>query len=94
MIAPELRASVEAAHLAKRLCRQEARRARDAVAQAIRDGVLLRPSSCTRCPNAGPVQAHHFMGYEERHWLAVLWLCRDCHVFAERAARIIDGAAA
>lgn len=29
------------------------------------------------------VEAHHHKGYDEDHWLDVVWLCRSCHVLAE-----------
>lgn len=61
--------------------------ARRAVQSAVASGRLVRPSKCSRCPNGGPVQAHHFMGYEPEHHLDVLWLCRTCHSFAPRQAR-------
>jgi hypothetical protein len=52
--------------------------ARSALNEAIRSGKILRPTTCSLCPNPSP-QAHHHKGYEPEHWLDVLWLCLPCH---------------
>lgn len=54
-------------------------RARAAVAEAIRTGVLVRPEICPACqrpPLTGVVEAHHD-DYEKP--LQVRWFCKECH---------------
>lgn len=52
-----------------------------AVARAIKNGVLVRPTSCERCGGPGPIEAAH-SDYSQR--LAVSWLCRPCHRMWDR----------
>lgn len=54
-------------------------RARRAVREAILNGTLVRPAACSACGTAGPVQGHHWRGYEPSAWLNVQWLCNRCH---------------
>lgn len=69
-------------------------RARTAVGNAIRDGVLTRGpcESCGLTPRIvngrQRIEAHHHNGYDEDHRLDVVWLCVTCHGAAEA-----DGAA-
>lgn len=51
-------------------------RARTAVGNAVRDGVLQRPDACESCGAIGPVEAHH-EDYDKP--LEVRWLCALCH---------------
>lgn len=53
-------------------------KARAAVGIAVKQGALTRPTSCS-CGAIGKLDAHHHLGYEPRHWLDVVWLCRKCH---------------
>lgn len=46
------------------------------VGNAIRDGRLIRPSSCSECGTKGRVDAHH-EDYSKP--FDVTWLCRKCH---------------
>jgi hypothetical protein len=57
------------------------RRAGQAVARALREGVLVRPAACERCgrPPKHALVGHHHNGYEPPHELDVRWLCRSCH---------------
>ncbi|MGE3779067.1 MAG: hypothetical protein AB7F89_17915 [Pirellulaceae bacterium] len=55
-------------------------KARSAVSQAIESGRLRRPQACSNCGAVGMVEAHHFNGYAEEHWLDVQWLCKTCHL--------------
>jgi ribosomal protein S27AE len=57
-------------------------RARVAVGQALRAGVMESPARCPRCGH-GPVQAHH-ADYSKP--LEVTWLCQRCH--ARETARV------
>jgi len=55
-------------------------KARSVVSQAIESGRLQRPNACEKCGAIGMVEAHHFLGYAEEHWLDVKWLCKSCHL--------------
>jgi hypothetical protein len=59
-------------------------KARAAVATAVENGSMQRPIYCECCKAEGPVEGHHHRGYEPQHWLDVKWLCRGCHVAAEK----------
>jgi hypothetical protein len=52
---------------------------------AIRDGRLCVPEECESCGSSGParIEAHHHQGYDEAHWLDVIWLCHSCHMRAD-----------
>lgn len=52
------------------------RRAQNAVASALRNGTLTRPSSCERCARTCKPVAHH-RDYDRP--LEVEWICRSCH---------------
>lgn len=54
-------------------------RARNAVAQALRSGALVKPSRCSRCGSRKRVEAHHHRGYAREYRLDVVWLCSWCH---------------
>jgi hypothetical protein len=74
---------------------QEQRLAHRAVSRAVRDGVLIRPTSCQDCGDSpNKIVAHHHMGYSEEHHLSVQWLCTRCHEKAhgtERGKRAAAG---
>lgn len=53
-----------------------------AVFRALKSGVLVRPSACSRCPSSKPIDAHHD---DYSAPLAVRWLCRSCHMKWHRA---------
>lgn len=55
--------------------------AQRAVAHAIRSGTLKRPNHCSVCRRACRPDAHHFSYLLP---LCVDWLCRKCHVAADR----------
>lgn len=59
----------------------ERRRARSAVSNALAAGKKKKPKHCCSCgsQHKGPIEAHHWKGYEEEFWLDVLWLCKPCH---------------
>lgn len=48
------------------------------VNNALRDGRIVRPDTCSCCQSTSKLQAHHW-SYEEEHWLNVVWLCTRCH---------------
>lgn len=51
---------------------------------ALRDGVVVPPDSCSRCGSVGKVQGHHD-DYEQP--LNVRWLCLKCHTDFHREVR-------
>lgn len=55
---------------------QQKDNARTLVGLAIKDGRLVRPSSCAHCGSTGPIQGHH-PDYSKP--LEVIWLCQPCH---------------
>lgn len=57
------------------------RRAHIMVGNAIRDGILARPTACSRCGGECTPNAHHENYY---HPLEVTWLCDDCHGLRHR----------
>lgn len=51
--------------------------AREALAQALRTGSLVRPETCSRCGGArGDIQAHHADYFLP---VCIIWLCQRCH---------------
>lgn len=54
------------------------RKARNAVSNALRDGLLVKPSACSCCNNTENIEAHH-TSYLPENWLTVVWLCSGCH---------------
>lgn len=56
-------------------------RAHRLVAAAVRSGQLVRPQDCASCLRRTRVDAHH-ADYTKP--LSVEWLCRKCHVAADR----------
>lgn len=59
----------------------EKTRARNAVANALRDGRLIRPKHCECCGLALRLQGHHD---DYSRPLEVRWLCKPCHWKADR----------
>ena len=55
-------------------------RARRAVHNALRSGKLSK-APCELCgiDDERVLEAHHYQGYDEAHWLDVQWLCVRCH---------------
>ena len=58
--------------------------ARWAIRLAIRRGEIKRPNKCSRCGKKCAPDGHHH-SYEEKYWLDVEWLCRQCHSKEHRA---------
>ena len=52
--------------------------ARQAVYEALKQGILVKPEECEDCHEVKPLQGHH-PSYERDKWLDVNWLCRKCH---------------
>lgn len=53
---------------------------------AIRDGKLIRPPSCSQCGKQCAPEAHH---HDYSMPLDVIWLCRSCHCRHHRNQAII-----
>lgn len=71
-------------------------RAVTALHNAVSNGKITKPSSCSLCGKKGMIHGHHW-SYEEKHFLDVVWLCPQCHSEThekERAVRhrMIGGA--
>ena len=66
-----------------RLKNQLKSRARSKVNHAIRDRRLFKPNCCEYCCLEDVLYAHH-TSYDEHMWLNVIWLCRDCHLKADK----------
>jgi len=67
------------------------RAARRAVKKAVQRGDVIRALECSTCNKPCDTTAHHYKGYDEEHWLDVIWLCRSCHYQADRKLRGIAG---
>lgn len=54
--------------------------ARVHVNDAVRDGKIAKPSTCSDCGKAAPyIEGHHHKGYDKAVELDVVWLCKKCH---------------
>lgn len=58
----------------------EKQKARRAAHYALTTNRLVMPDQCESCGKDTKLTMHHYRGYEEEHWLAVEFLCGDCHV--------------
>ncbi len=56
------------------------RRIRDALSR----GEIIKPLHCQNCQEFAYVESHHYKGYAAEYALDVVWLCRKCHVLAEK----------
>jgi hypothetical protein len=56
-------------------------KAQQAVANAVRDGRLVRPTQCQECGAGGRIHGHH-PDYSKP--LEVMWLCPQCHGLQHR----------
>lgn len=54
-------------------------KARSSVHNAIKSGLIQRPSTCSSCGVTCKPEAHHANGYSFDNWLKIEWLCIDCH---------------
>lgn len=72
------------AHRIQQILHPEKSRARLAVLRAERRGLITRPEACTRCGEAGAIEAHHA---DYARWLDVEWLCKRCHIVADSETR-------
>jgi len=48
-----------------------------AIRNRVYAGTLTKPDRCQACQTAGPVEAHHWKGYDRP--LDILWVCKSCH---------------
>ena len=65
--------------------------ARHAVEEALKRGDLKRPAKCTECGKTADTQAHHHKGYDEKHWLDVVWVCNACNNLMKGKKKKKDG---
>lgn len=61
------------------------RKARGAISNAVRLGKIVKPTKCEMCGRTEKLEAHHWKGYEQEHWLDVQWLCHSDHLKADNA---------
>lgn len=61
-------------------------KAHGCVNNALRSGLLIRPSACSCCSKECKPQGHHW-SYLEEHWLDVVWLCTRCHADEHKRLR-------
>jgi hypothetical protein len=59
-------------------------KARSKLLYAIKKGLIVRPSNCSKCDSTTKIEAHH-TDYSKP--FDVLWLCRVCHVSAHHPVR-------
>jgi hypothetical protein len=57
------------------------RNAKKALYHALNSGILIRPDVCEECGNTSnmSLHGHHYLGYDQEHWLHVKWWCVSCH---------------
>jgi hypothetical protein len=65
-------------------------RAKKAVDKAIRNGLLVRPTSCEWCSAIGGTIEGHHPSYAPDQWLVVTWICRSCHKRHHAAERLAE----
>ena len=53
--------------------------ARNEFRKAMLRGKISYPKRCLKCHHTTQTEAHHYNGYDETHWLDVVFLCRKCH---------------
>jgi len=61
--------------------------ARQALSNAVADGVVAKPTACQRCHlevGRPKLEGHHYLGYGPEHFYDVIWLCRPCHIAKEK----------
>ncbi len=61
-------------------------KAQRVVNNALRDGLIVRPTTCSCCEKECKPQGHHW-SYDEEHWLDVIWLCTRCHADEHKRLR-------
>lgn len=64
------------------------RKAQYTLGNAVRDGKVVRPTSCEHCDSSGKIQGHHW-SYLQEHHLDVIWLCTRCHGLEHRRLRAL-----
>jgi len=48
---------------------------------AVKCGIVIKPDTCSECPNRKKIQGHHYSYYRP---LEVVWLCITCHAKLHR----------
>lgn len=76
---PEFKAKVDKTKAEWAIRNKVKRLAQQKVSNSLRDGKLIRPTTCSSCGKTDcEIQGHHW-SYLEEHWLDVIWLCTECH---------------
>ncbi|HEB26928.1 MAG TPA: hypothetical protein ENI05_03995 [Porticoccus sp.] len=57
----------------------EKRKAKNAIASAIRSNKLVRPDTLSCSCGEQAMEYHHHKGYDLKHWLNVVAVCHKCH---------------
>lgn len=60
----------------------EKKKANSALANAVRDGRVVKPEGCWNCGSTRNVEGHHV--HYELLPIDVVWLCRSCHIKAHK----------
>lgn len=78
---PKGRASQRKRAAKHRLKNPNQNKAGNKVKIAVRGGILpsVKTMKCRECPNQAK-EYHHYLGYDEVHWLDVIPLCIPCHI--------------
>lgn len=71
-------------NLGKRVKSTNQEAARYTVTNAIRDKKIKRPNFCQKCKIKCIPEGHHYLGYDKKNWLKIIWLCTDCHKKADK----------
>jgi hypothetical protein len=71
-----------------RLIHRDKVTARQKLHKKIRDGEIIKKDKCELCGIANvKIQGHHYKGYSKKNWYNVQWLCKSCHVKADKLQR-------
>lgn len=64
-------------------------RAQKAVFRAVIHGEIpyVRTQQCLKCGKSAS-EYHHYLGYERKHWLDVIPLCKRCHADIHRKVKL------
>lgn len=60
----------------------EKRIARIEVQKALQSKKIKKPNWCSNClriTKSRLLHAHHYLGYQPKHWLDIKWFCWECH---------------
>ncbi len=52
--------------------------ARNSVNNSLRHRKIHRPASCIICDQSTKLHAHHYLGWNKKHYLDIWWVCNRC----------------